>query len=27
VLDTEGESPEQSAERVMAVLDTKGYLP
>jgi adenylyl-sulfate kinase len=27
VLDTEGESPEQSAERVMAVLAAKGYLP
>jgi adenylylsulfate kinase len=27
VLDTEGESPEQSAERVMAVLREQGYLP
>jgi adenylylsulfate kinase len=27
VLDTEGETPEQSADRVMAVLDDKGYLP
>ena len=27
VLDTEGEQPEQSAERVMAVLQAKGYLP
>jgi adenylyl-sulfate kinase len=26
VLDTEGESPEQSAERVMAVLQAKGYV-
>jgi adenylylsulfate kinase len=27
VLDTEGEEPEQSAERVMTVLQAKGYLP
>jgi adenylylsulfate kinase len=27
VLDTEGETPEQSAERVMAVLKGKGFLP
>jgi adenylyl-sulfate kinase len=27
VLDTEGETPEQSAEHVMAVLKDKGYLP
>ena len=27
VLDTEGEAPEQSAERVMEVLEAKGYLP
>jgi adenylyl-sulfate kinase len=27
VLDTEGESPEQSAERVMAVLKEQGFLP
>ena len=27
VLDTESETPEQSAERVMAVLQAKGYLP
>jgi adenylyl-sulfate kinase len=27
VLDTEGEAPEQSAERVMAVLEANGYLP
>jgi sulfate adenylyltransferase len=27
VLDTEGEEPEESAERVMEVLRAKGYLP